>query len=150
MNKTVADGNKFLIAGSFGYQNGALQIARRNPNVSVLHASGFKVAPNFSPFAAQVLPGHLSDGHGCRSGLSQDRQARFGVGLSPFPELITSINAFTLGAQAVNPDIEVSVVWLNTWFDPAKAQEATKALVATGLRCDLLQRAGHAVGDLGL
>ena len=30
MNKTVADGNKFLIAGSFGYQNGALQIARRS------------------------------------------------------------------------------------------------------------------------
>ena len=37
MNKAVADGNKFLIAGSFGYQNGALQIARRNPDVTVLH-----------------------------------------------------------------------------------------------------------------
>ncbi|MCG5480507.1 MAG: twin-arginine translocation signal domain-containing protein, partial [Ensifer alkalisoli] len=53
MNKTVADGNKFLIAGSFGYQNGALQIARRDPSVTVLHASGFQVAPNFSPFAAK-------------------------------------------------------------------------------------------------
>src|SRR5690242_12192964 len=50
MNKTVADGNKFLIAGSFGYQNGALQLARRDPSVTVLHASGFQVAPNFSPF----------------------------------------------------------------------------------------------------
>ena len=45
MNKTVADGNKFLVAGSFGYQNGALQIARRDPSVTVLHASGFQVAP---------------------------------------------------------------------------------------------------------
>ena len=49
------------------------------------------------------------------------------------PELITSINAFTLGAQSVNPDVEVSVVWVNTWFDPAKEQEAAKALIAQGL-----------------
>lgn len=57
MNKTVADGNKFLVAGSFGYQNGALQIARRDPSVTVLHASGFQVAPNFSPFAAKYFQG---------------------------------------------------------------------------------------------
>ena len=52
------------------------------------------------------------------------------------PELITSINAFVLGAQAVNPDIECSVVWLNSWFDPAKAQEATNALVSQD--CDVI------------
>ena len=52
------------------------------------------------------------------------------------PELITSINAFTLGAQAVKPDIEVSVVWVNSWFDPAKEQEAAKALIAQ--KCDVI------------
>jgi len=52
------------------------------------------------------------------------------------PELITSINAFTLGAQSVKPDIEVSVVWVNSWFDPAKEQEAAKALIAQG--CDVI------------
>ncbi len=55
MNKAVADGNKVLIAGSFGYQNGAMQIAKRDPSVTVLHASGFMVAPNFSPFAAKYF-----------------------------------------------------------------------------------------------
>ncbi|MGO8470060.1 hypothetical protein AB9F45_37170, partial [Rhizobium leguminosarum] len=57
MNKTVADGKKFLVAGSLGYQNGALQIARRDPSVTVLHASGFQVAPNLSPFAAKYFQG---------------------------------------------------------------------------------------------
>jgi len=134
MNKTVADGNKFLIAGSFGYQNGALQIARRDPSVTVLHASGFQVAPNFSPFAAKYSQGTYLLG---MAAAKLSKTGKLGsVSAFAIPELITSINAFTLGAQAVNPDIEVSVVWVNSWFDPAKEQEAAKALMAQN--CDVI------------
>lgn len=130
MNKVVAEGTKFLVAGSFGYQNGAMQIARRNPDVTVLHASGFLVAPNFSPFAAQYSQGTYLMG---MAAAALSKSGKLGsVSAFAIPELITSINAFTLGAQTINPDIEVSVVWLNSWFDPAKAQEATEALVAQG------------------
>ncbi len=134
MNKTVADGNKFLIAGSFGYQNGALQIARRNPDVTVLHASGFQVAPNFSPFAAKYFQGTYLLG---MAAAAMSKTGKLGsVSAFAIPELITSINAFTLGAQAVNPNVEVSVVWVNSWFDPAKEQEAAKALIAQ--KCDVI------------
>ena len=134
MNKTVADGNKVLIAGSFGYQNGAMQIAKRDPSVTVLHASGFMVAPNFSPFAAKYFQGTYLLG---MAAASLSKTGKLGsVSAFAIPELITSINAFTLGAQAVNPDVEVSVVWVNTWFDPAKEQEAAKALIAQG--CDVI------------
>ena len=134
MNKTVSDGNHFLIAGSFGYQNGALQIARRNPKVSVLHASGFQVAPNFSPFAAKYFQGTYLLG---MAAAAVSKTGKLGsVSAFAIPELITSVNAFTLGAQAVKPDIEVSVVWVNSWFDPAKEQEAAKALISQG--CDVI------------
>ncbi|UVD60569.1 BMP family ABC transporter substrate-binding protein (plasmid) [Rhizobium sp. Pop5] len=134
MNKTVADGNRFLIAGSFGYQNGALQIARRNPKVTVLHASGFQVAPNFSPFAAKYFQGTYLLG---MAAAAVSKTGKLGsVSAFAIPELITSVNAFTLGAQAVRPDIEVSVVWVNSWFDPAKEQEAAKALISQG--CDVI------------
>jgi simple sugar transport system substrate-binding protein len=134
MNKAVADGTKFLVAGSFGYQNGAMQIARRNPDVTVLHASGFMVAPNFSPFAAQYSQGTYLMG---MAAAALSKTGKLGsVSAFAIPELITSLNAFTLGAQRINPDIELSVVWLNSWFDPAKAQEATEALVAQD--CDVL------------
>ncbi|MCA1367009.1 BMP family ABC transporter substrate-binding protein [Bradyrhizobium sp. BRP14] len=134
MSKTVADGNKFLIAGSFGYQNGALQIARRDPSVTVLHASGFQVAPNFSPFAAKYFQGTYLLG---MAAATLSKTGKLGsVSAYAIPELITSINAFTLGAQAVRPDIEVSVVWVNSWFDPAKEQEAAKALMAQ--KCDVI------------
>lgn len=130
MTKAVADGNKFLIAGSFGYQNGAMQIAKRDPSVTVLHASGYMVAPNFSPFTAKYFQGTYLLG---MAAAKLSKTGKLGsVSAFAIPELITSVNAFTLGAQAVNPDIEVSVVWVNTWFDPAKEQEAAKALIAQG------------------
>ncbi len=134
MTKAVADGNKVLIAGSFGYQNGAMQIAKRDPSVTVLHASGYMVAPNFSPFAAKYFQGTYLMG---MAAASLSKSGKLGsVSAFAIPELITSVNAFTLGAQAVNPDIEVSVVWVNTWFDPAKEQEAAKALISQG--CDVI------------
>lgn len=134
MNKAVADGAKVLIAGSFGYQNGALQIARRHPDVTVLHASGFQVAPNFSPFAAKYFQGTYLLG---MAAAAMSKTGKLGsVSAFAIPELIASINAFTLGAQAVKPDITVSVVWVNSWFDPAKEQDAAKALLAQS--CDVI------------
>ncbi|GGG86739.1 BMP family ABC transporter substrate-binding protein [Salipiger pallidus] len=134
MNRLVSDGNKFLLAGSFGYQNGAMQIARRNPDVTVLHASGFMVAPNFSPFAAKYFQGTYQMG---MAAAALSKTGKLGsVAAFAIPELITSINAFTLGAQAVNPNIEVSVVWVNSWFDPAQEQGAAKALLSQD--CDVI------------
>ena len=53
MNKMVGDGNKFILLGSFGYMNSGLKLAKRNPDMSFIHASGYKVADNFSQFTAK-------------------------------------------------------------------------------------------------
>lgn len=131
MQKTVADGNTFLLAGSFGYMNGGLQVARRFPKASVIHASGYKTAPNFSNFAARYFQGTYLMGMAAASLTSSKKLGS--VSAFAIPELITSINAFTLGAQAIDPEIEVSVVWVNSWFDPAKEQAAAKALMSQGV-----------------
>ena len=48
------------------------------------------------------------------------------------PEVIQGINAFTLGMRAVDPTASVKVVWLDTWFDPARERDAANALVNQG------------------
>ena len=48
------------------------------------------------------------------------------------PEVVAEVNAVTLAARKVNPDVKIKVVWLNTWFDPAKEQEAARALISQG------------------
>jgi len=54
------------------------------------------------------------------------------VAAFPIPEVIRGINAFTLGARSVNPDVQVRVVWTSTWFDPVKEREAAVALLDAG------------------
>ncbi|MFX9877891.1 BMP family ABC transporter substrate-binding protein, partial [Acinetobacter baumannii] len=54
------------------------------------------------------------------------------VAAFPIPEVKRHINAFALGVRAVNPKAQVLVRWINAWYDPAKAREATEALLAQG------------------
>jgi basic membrane protein A len=54
------------------------------------------------------------------------------VAAFPIPEVIRGINAFTLGAQRVNPDVTVNVVWTSTWLDPTVEKEAAQSLLNGG------------------
>jgi basic membrane protein A len=51
----------------------------------------------------------------------------------PIPEVVQGINSFMLGAQSINPDFKLKVVWVNTWFDPGKEADAAKALLDQGV-----------------
>ena len=54
------------------------------------------------------------------------------VGSFPIPEVLRNINAFTLGAQSVNPKVKTKVVWISTWFDPPKEGDAAQSLINGG------------------
>ncbi len=54
------------------------------------------------------------------------------MGGFPIPEVLQGINAFTLGARSVRPDIEVRVIWLQAWFDPARERDAAMTLINQG------------------
>src|SRR3546814_6379802 len=54
------------------------------------------------------------------------------VGAFPIPEVLQGINAFTRGMRSVNPDAEVRVIWVNSWFDPGKERDAALALMGQG------------------
>jgi len=130
MNKMVGDGNQFLLLGSFGFMNGGLKLAKRNPERTFIHASGYKTAKNFSPFTAKYYEGAYLMG---MAAAELTKTKKLGV-VSAFaiPELISTINGFTLGARSIDPEVTVDVIWINSWFDPAKAQDSAKALLANG------------------
>ena len=47
----------------------------------------------------------------------------------PIPQTLANINAFTLGAQSVNPDIETIAVSTGSWCDPALQAQAAQSLL---------------------
>ena len=58
------------------------------------------------------------------------------IGAYPIPEVIREINTFFMGARSTNPDVEMDIVWVNTWYDPGKESDAAKVLMSQG--CDMV------------
>jgi basic membrane protein A len=123
-------GYKAIFATSFGYMDPMLEVARDFPDTYFEHCSGFKTAPNMSTYFGRMYqPRYLS---GIVAGKMTQTNVIGYAAAFPIPEVIRGINAFTLGAQSVNPKVQVRVVWTNTWFDPVKEREAAVALLDAG------------------
>ncbi|MGE0799536.1 MAG: BMP family protein, partial [Lautropia sp.] len=67
------------------------------------------------------------------------------VGGYPIPEVNRLMNAFMDGARETNPKVEFSVSFINSWFDPPKAKEASFAMLDRG--ADILYAERFGVSD---
>lgn len=130
----LAQDHNIIFTTSFGYMDPTINVAKKYPDVVFLHATGYKTADNVGTY--QVKGWEASYLAGTAAGSLTEKAEMGYVGAFPIPEVIYSINAFTLAAQAINPDAKVSVVWSNTWFDPTAERQAAETLLDQGI--DLL------------
>lgn len=130
IRKLVAEGNKLIFTTSFGYMNPTEKVAKSTPGVVFLHATGFKTAKNMGIYETRLYEGAYLNGV-IAGKMSKTKTLGF-IASFPVPEVIRNINAFTLGAQSVNPAIKTKVIWVNSWYDPAKERQAAETLVAQG------------------
>ena len=54
------------------------------------------------------------------------------IGGVPYPDLLEEAAGIERGARATNPEIEVSIEWVDSWADPARAREITQAQLKAG------------------
>jgi simple sugar transport system substrate-binding protein len=120
-------GNKIIFATSFGYMEAMLKVAADFPDVKFEHATGYKTAPNMRIYDASFYQDTYMAG--VIAGKMTKTNVLGFVGSFPIAEVLRNINAFTLGAQSVNPKIKTKVVWVNTWYDPGKESEAAQSLI---------------------
>ena len=126
----VAQGNKLVFATSFGFMDAMVKVAKENPGVYFEHATGYKTAENLRVYEARFYEGaYLA---GVVAGKMTKTSTLGFVASFPIPEVLRNINAFTLGAQSVNPKVKTKVVWVNAWFDPPKETEAAQSLMNQG------------------
>lgn len=124
-------GNKLIFTTSFGFMDPTLKVAGKFPDVKFEHATGFKTAPNMTSYNARFYQGRYIIGQ-IAAKMSKVGVAGYIVSF-PIPEVVMGINSFMLGAQSVNPDFKLKIVWVNTWMDPAKESDAAKALFDQGV-----------------
>ena len=126
----ASQGNKLIFTTSFGYMEPTLKVAGEFPDVKFEHATGYKLAPNMGVYDTRFYQdAYIS---GVIAGTMTKSNVLGFVGSFPIPEVLRNINAFTLGAQSVNPKVTTKVVWISTWFDPPKEAEAAQSLINAG------------------
>ena len=126
----AANGAKAVFATSFGYMNFVERVAEQFPDVAFLHATGYKSGPNFSNYNARFYEGRYLAGV-IAGHMTQSNTLGY-VAAFPIPEVLQGINAFTMGARSVNPEIETRVIWVNSWYDPGREREAAMTLISQG------------------
>ncbi len=123
-------GHKLIFGTSFGFMDPELKVAKKFPKVGFEHATGYKLAPNLATYSARFYEGRYIMGE-IAAKVSKTHTVGY-IGSFPIPEVVSGIDAFMLGAQKVDPDFKIKIVWVNSWFDPGKEADAAKALIAQG------------------
>jgi simple sugar transport system substrate-binding protein len=130
IEQMVRSGAKLIFTTSFGFMEPTLKVAKKFPGVHFEHATGFKRAANVSTYSIRWYEGRYVMGK-IAGKMTKTNTIGYIVSF-PIPEVVSGIDAFMLGAQSVNPNVKVKIVWVNSWFDPGKEADAAKALMSQG------------------
>ncbi|MFA5885426.1 MAG: BMP family ABC transporter substrate-binding protein [Acidimicrobiia bacterium] len=134
MESMISKGAKIIFATSYGHLDPAEKVAKANPDVCVVQQGNFikgGIAPNLGTYFGTVYePVYLA---GIAAGESTKSDKLGYVYAFPIPQTISNINAFTLGAQSVNPDVKVYTVATSNWCDPSKQADAANSLIGQGV-----------------
>ena len=131
IRQLAADGHDLIFTTSFGFMNPTVKVAKQFPDVKFEHATGYKRADNVSTYVGRFYEGRAIIG--TIAGMMTKTNSVGYIASFPIPEVIRGINAFTLAMRKVNPEAEVKVVWVNTWYDPGKEADAAKTLIDQGV-----------------
>ncbi|WP_341579484.1 BMP family ABC transporter substrate-binding protein [Microbacterium schleiferi] len=135
MEQMIDRGAKIIFATSYGHLDAAQQVAEAHPDVVVVQQGNTlpeeDILPNLGTYFGTVYePMYLA---GIAAGAASETGKLGYVYAFPIPQTIANINAFTLGAQTVNPDVETIAVATSSWCDPAAQAEAASSLLSQGV-----------------
>ena len=131
IERMARSGCALVFTTSFGFMDATIKVAAKFPDVKFEHATGFKSAPNVGTYNSRFYEGRYIQGL-IAAKMSEKGVAGY-IASFPIPEVVMGINSFVHGAQSINPDFKVKVIWANTWFDPGKEADAAKALIDQGV-----------------
>ena len=131
IRQMVESGHDMIFTTSFGFMNATAAMAEQYPDVIFEHATGYKRADNLATYLSTTYQGRYVSGF-LAGEVSESGKIGY-IASFPIPEVIRDINAVMLGLQAVRDDAEISIIWVNTWYDPAKEAEAARVMIDQGV-----------------
>ncbi|MCR5304229.1 MAG: BMP family ABC transporter substrate-binding protein [Lachnospiraceae bacterium] len=118
---------EIIIAASYGYGEYVTKAAEAYPDVFFINPSGTEKRINMSScFGRMYQARYLS---GIVAGMKTETGEIGYVAAFPISEVIRGINAFTLGVRSVAPDVNVHVIYVNSWVDDDVAEKGSNILM---------------------
>ncbi|KAA2236297.1 BMP family protein [Salinarimonas soli] len=141
MRQYAEEGSDLIVGEIFGVERAARRVAASYPKVAFLMGSSFGPAkPNMAVFDNWIQePAYLS---GMVAGKATKSNLIGMVGGYAIPEVNRLMHAFMDGARAVNPNVRFLVTFINSWYDPPKAKEASFAMIDKGADVMYAERFG--------
>ncbi len=130
MENMIQQGAQMIIATAFNHQYPAVGLSEKYPDVIFEHAGGWEMRANFANFFGKPPDGWYM--MGVAAGLMTESNKLGFVAAFPLGWTLTFANAFTLGAQSVNPDVQTIVAYTFSWGDRAKEADTTNSLINQG------------------
>ncbi len=134
----IRDGATIVIPTSFGYSDPTKAILEKHPETMFLHLGDLEIFENYGSFFANIWQLEYAAGRAAGT-VTKSNKLGF-IAAFPIPSSLLNINAFHLGAQSVNPDMETTVVFTSDWCDPAKQVTAVNTLTDAGVDVLSLQQ----------
>jgi simple sugar transport system substrate-binding protein len=129
------DGAGLLFPTSFGYFNPyILNEAKKYPKIRFEHAGGLwtpKDPKNVGSYFGYIFEAQYING--IIAGYTSKTGKLGFVAAKPIAQVLQNINAFTLGAQSVNPKATTQVIFTGDWSLPVKEAEATNSMIDQGV-----------------
>ena len=134
MTQMALNGADIIFATSFGYMDAVLNVAKKFPNIKFEHATGYKQADNAANYGLKLYQArHVQ---GVIAGMMTKTNKICYVASFPIPEVMREINTYYLGAKKMNPDVELSITWVYTWYNPGLEGDAANVMIQQG--CDVV------------
>ncbi len=130
IDQLVAKGDNLIFTTSYGFMDPTIAAAKKHPDVTFMHVSGFKTAANAGTLFGRIYEARYLAG--LVAGVATKTNKIGYVAAFPIAEVVRDINAFTLGVRNVNPRAEVQVLWTDTWYGPGIERLKGEELVAAG------------------
>lgn len=142
MRTYARQGYPLIFAHGFEFQDAAERVAADHPDVVLAITSGQRVTGNVVPILFRFRePAYLG---GMVAG-AVTKTGRLGfIGGMELPPIRFAAQAWSNGARAVNPGVDVRSTYLNTFDDAAAGREAALAMIRLGV--DVLHHNADAAG----
>jgi basic membrane protein A len=125
------EGYDVIFTTSASFRDATAAVAPEYPDLIFENCSGFLTADNMGSYFGRMYQGKYLAG--MVGGLTTQSNKIGYVAPIQIPEIIRLINAVTLGARSVNPDVQMEVVWIGDWFNPPAETAAVNSMVDAGV-----------------